>query len=77
MRECLQPTPDCTPAPECSGGWPQSQELAAAEREAREETTQAVISMKDSYQSLHDDLEENMKMFTQCAPQPWDSGLRG
>ena len=50
--------------------WSQSQELAAAEQKARGETTQAVISLKDSYQSLSADLEENMKMFTQCAPQP-------
>ena len=45
----------------------QSQELAAAERTAREDTTQAVIKLTNSYQNLHEDLEENMRMFTQYA----------
>ena len=53
----------------CSS-WLQSQELVAAEKAAREDTTQAVISMKGSYENLSNDLEDSMRMITQCAPAP-------
>ena len=35
---------------------------------AREETTQAVITMRDNYQNLHADLEESMQMLSRWGP---------